>query len=151
MLGGKLDAFSGFVPGVFEEALVTLENRRPLYILGGFGGASEVLANALLTTGSDRPAELTLGWLSSRNSELPTLLQIADQTELPSEARSTSVMLDALFAFAESARSNPSAVLNTGLDDEETHELLTTRSITTAVNLVRKGLVAMEKFEQLPA
>src|SRR5262249_19533126 len=38
LIGGRVHEFSGFLPGIFEEALVTFESARPLYILGGFGG-----------------------------------------------------------------------------------------------------------------
>jgi hypothetical protein len=47
-LGGKADSYSGFMPGIFEEALVTLQMQRPTYILGGFGGVAEILARAVL-------------------------------------------------------------------------------------------------------
>lgn len=52
LLGGRLAGFSGFLPGLFEEALVTFESNRPLYILGGFGGAAETLAKAILAGGN---------------------------------------------------------------------------------------------------
>lgn len=151
LLGGKLDGFSGFVPGLFEEALVTLESQRPVYILGGFGGAAEILAAAILSDAYERPKELTMAWLTEHNPELAKLLDIASGFQMPQEARSTDALLTALFGFITKARANPAAVLKTGLSDDETRELLKTRTIATAVNLVRKGLVAMEKFERLPA
>src|SRR5262249_7424903 len=40
ILGGKTNKFSGFVPGIFEEALFAFETSRPLYLIGGFGGAT---------------------------------------------------------------------------------------------------------------
>ncbi|MGN7752959.1 hypothetical protein [Sinorhizobium sp. 22678] len=151
LLGGKLDSFSGFLPGLFEEALVTLEHERPIYILGGFGGAAEVLSDAILATGSKRPKELTLEWLKERNSELAALLKIANGFPIPAGTRTTGALLDSLFTFVKKARTKPSAVLRTGLSDEETRSLMKTRDIKTAVTLVRKGLVATEKFQQLPA
>ena len=48
LLGGKVDGYAGFLPGIFEEALTTWQSKRPVYILGGFGGAAEVLADAML-------------------------------------------------------------------------------------------------------
>jgi SLOG cluster2 len=151
LLGGKLDSFTGFLPGLFEETLVTLERARPVYILGGFGGAAEVLANTILANENKRPQELTLKWLTDRNSKLAALLEIAKGFAMPAGARSTEALLDTLFAFLENARTNPSAVLHTGLSDEDTRELMKTRNVATAVNLVRQGLVATEKFQQLPA
>jgi hypothetical protein len=69
MLGGRLAKFSGFLPGIFEEALVSLEHARPLYILGGFGGAAEVLAKAILAKSDPRPKEFTSAWLSKHNKD----------------------------------------------------------------------------------
>jgi hypothetical protein len=151
LLGGRLEEFSGFMPGIFEETLVTLESKRPVYILGGFGGAAEVLADAILKGGDEPPEKLTTAWLAGHNPALASLLGVADKLPVPADTRSTDALLDALFELVKKAHVNPSAVLRTGLSDGETRELLATRSVATAVKLVRQGLVAMEKFEQLPA
>lgn len=152
LLGGKLEGFTGFLPGIFEEALVTLESQRPVYILGGFGGAAEFLAHAILAGGSERPEQLTVDWLKQHNPDLATLLgTIAGGLAMPAGARSTDALLDSLFDFIKKARANPAAVLRTGLNDDDTRELLKTRNIATAVSLVRKGLEATEQFERLPA
>jgi hypothetical protein len=50
---------------------------------------------------------------------------------MPAQARPTDALLDALFEFIETARANPSAGLRTGLNDEETCELLKTRTTAT--------------------
>ena len=104
LLGGRLDSFSGFLPGLFEETLVTLESERPVYILGGFGGAAEILANAILTNGNERPKELMAAWLTDRNPGLARLLEIAAGFAMPAGVRSTEPSLDALFDFLKSAR-----------------------------------------------
>ena len=69
ILGGKVHGFRGIVPGIFEEALITLERQCPLYVLGGFGGATEVLAKALLEPAAGRPNEFTVDWLKAAESE----------------------------------------------------------------------------------
>ena len=51
VLGGKVDDYFGFLPGIYEEALLTLRARKPLFILGGFGGAAELLARAVTEPG----------------------------------------------------------------------------------------------------
>jgi hypothetical protein len=151
LLGGRLDGFSGFLPGIFEEALVTFESDRPLYILGGFGGAAETLANAILAGGNKCPEELTVEWLTARNPNLANLLEIAHGFTMPANGRTTEELLAALFAFIKRARANPSGVLNTGLNTAETRELLTTRNVAVAVKLVRQGLVRMGKLPRLSA
>ena len=47
LLGGKLSHYKGKYPGVVEEALLALQNQRPLYLLGGFGGATAAVTQAL--------------------------------------------------------------------------------------------------------
>jgi SLOG cluster2 len=142
LLGGRVDGFSGFLPGIFEEALVTLEQKWPVYILGGFGGAAEVLAGAILT-GSGRPQELTTNWLAGRNPALAKLIAISAGFRVPGGVLTTDESLDRLVDFLSRARSNPADVLCTGLSYEETRELLATRNVATAVSLVRKGLIQM--------
>lgn len=39
-LGGKMTGYEGIEPGVIEEARFALEFDKPLYLMGGFGGAT---------------------------------------------------------------------------------------------------------------
>lgn len=49
VVGGTLSGFSSEgTPGILEEAQTCLEANKPLYIAGGFGGASALLAKELL-------------------------------------------------------------------------------------------------------
>lgn len=47
VLGGRVDRFKGRMPGVAEEALITLQARQPLFVLGGFGGCARDIAERL--------------------------------------------------------------------------------------------------------
>src|SRR5262249_30802636 len=47
VLGGKPHSFMGIMPGVVEEALLTIRSRKPLYVMGGFGGAAGLIAMAV--------------------------------------------------------------------------------------------------------
>ena len=47
VLGGKLDLFGGRYPGVLEEAVETVALGRPLYVVGGFGGAAAAVYEAI--------------------------------------------------------------------------------------------------------
>jgi hypothetical protein len=151
VLGGKVEGYSGLLPGIFEEALVTMERGAPLYLLGGFGGAAEVLARTLLSAPGLRPEELRADWHAARNPKLARLLALLAGRALPPGIRSTQDALDALYARLDAGRASPAATLNTGLDDAETRELLTTRDMRQAVRLVRKGLAARFLFESLSA
>jgi SLOG cluster2 len=64
LLGGKRNGFQGEVPGLMEEALISLDNAHPVYLAGGFGGVTTDIAHALgvddgawLPHSSDAPPE----------------------------------------------------------------------------------------------
>ena len=40
LLGGKRSGYNGVVPGVMEEALISIQSGKPLFLAGGFGGAT---------------------------------------------------------------------------------------------------------------
>jgi hypothetical protein len=46
-LGGKTTDYKGKMPGIAEEALIQIERKSPLYVMGGFGGCSQAIARAM--------------------------------------------------------------------------------------------------------
>src|SRR5690242_1262248 len=48
VIGRKLSGFSGIVPGVVEEAWLSLTQKQPLFLVGGFGGAARSVSDHLL-------------------------------------------------------------------------------------------------------
>jgi hypothetical protein len=46
-LGGKTADYKGRMPGIAEEALIQIERKSPLFLLGGFGGCSLAIAQAM--------------------------------------------------------------------------------------------------------
>lgn len=56
LIGGKLQGFQGVMPGVLEEATLAVAANQPVYLAGGFGGATGALAAAALRLDS------LLGW-----------------------------------------------------------------------------------------
>jgi hypothetical protein len=150
VLGGKVAGYRGFLPGIFEEALLTLEHQRPLYVLGGFGGAAEVLARGLLGAGDERLPEFTADW-HGRTPDVARLQKLAGELALPAGIRATGAALDALFALVKQARGDMAGTLRTGLTQLETRELLTTRDVARVVQLVRKGLENQVGLQALPA
>lgn len=46
-LGGRVQGFKGSMPGIAEEALLALEARQPLFLIGGFGGCTRDIAESL--------------------------------------------------------------------------------------------------------
>jgi hypothetical protein len=140
MLGGRVTEYSGFLPGLFEEALASLENNSPLYVLGGFGGAAEVIAGALLEPAPIRRDELTVEWHRQKNPAFAKLLELSAQFGMPAGVPGAQELFDRLFGRLLAARANLAATLKTGLDEAATRELLQTRDMRRAVQLVRQGL-----------
>lgn len=47
LLGGRVDQYKGAMPGIAEEALLSLQEHQPLYLMGGFGGCARDIAESL--------------------------------------------------------------------------------------------------------
>lgn len=47
LVGGKLAGYQGTMPGIIEEAGLSLAAAQPLYVAGGFGGAAAAVASGL--------------------------------------------------------------------------------------------------------
>jgi hypothetical protein len=47
VLGGRVEGYKGSMPGIAEEALLSLKARQPLFLIGGFGGCARDIAEAL--------------------------------------------------------------------------------------------------------
>jgi len=58
LLGGQISNYKGHMPGVAEEALLSLRDGKPLFLIGGFGGCTRDIAETL---GLVKP------WTGSRN------------------------------------------------------------------------------------
>lgn len=57
VLGGRVEKYKGTMPGIAEEALLSLQSRQPLYLMGGFGGCARDIAETI---------GLIPSWTSSR-------------------------------------------------------------------------------------
>ncbi|MEM0895393.1 MAG: hypothetical protein AAGJ79_00810 [Verrucomicrobiota bacterium] len=149
LLGGKVAGYTGFLPGIFEEALYTLEGNRPLYPLGGFGGCAELIAKAILQTGPERPKEFTVDWHLTNTPVLSTLMASLNGFPGAPAVMDTKGALDALWQKIEHARHSPSTALNTGLTDDETREVLQTRDMDRLVKLLRQGFASRLGLDEL--
>jgi hypothetical protein len=47
VLGGRVNNYKGIMPGIAEEALLSLQARQPLFLMGGFGGCARDVAETL--------------------------------------------------------------------------------------------------------
>lgn len=63
-LGGKVEGFWGACSGIEEELRFAVEHRRPIYLLGGFGGMTSVLSRRVRERLRNQPSRST-GWAPS--------------------------------------------------------------------------------------
>ena len=47
VLGGRTELYKGAMPGIGEEALLSLQTGQPLFVIGGFGGCARDIAESL--------------------------------------------------------------------------------------------------------
>lgn len=47
VLGGRVDRYKGAMPGIGEEALLSLRDGQPLFLMGGFGGCARDIAETV--------------------------------------------------------------------------------------------------------
>lgn len=47
LVGGRLRGYQGLMPGIIEEAIMSINASQPVYAAGGFGGAASAVASAL--------------------------------------------------------------------------------------------------------
>lgn len=114
LVGGKLREFLGAMPGVIEEALLCVERGQPIYLAGGFGGATTAIGRRLeagsfdwlpagLPEGEDDPATqealdrlqslaTSTGWDISSDGLSPERRALLSASHRPGEIASLCVL-----------------------------------------------------------
>ena len=70
LLGGRVDGYMGCMPGIAEEALLSLQAGQPVFLLGGFGGCARDIAETLMLVdpwNGSRPESLRNGLSAAEN------------------------------------------------------------------------------------
>jgi hypothetical protein len=140
ILGGKPHTFMGIIPGIIEEALLTIRKQRPLYVMGGFGGAAGLVAKAIL---GEQPEALTLQFQETKSPAYAEVVKIYNserashpELKLPEIDYTSMVQELASYGLAGVSRANR-------LSEEENREMFATGSIDSALFLLMKGLAAI--------
>lgn len=132
-LGGKVTKFSGAYPGIVEEVLLCLRAGKPVYLLGGFGGAARRLAELLDGASPGWPdLDLEPGFKAKYEEMVAHHNVMAGR-----EATVRRVDLDA--ALNEICKFGIDG-LNNGLTTEENRRLFTTQDIEEAAWLILQGM-----------
>jgi hypothetical protein len=133
LLGGQTRGFAGGMPGLVEETLLALERKQPVFLIGGMGGCSRVIIDAIQGA---QPPELSVEYQTD-GENFAGYRRFLDEQKTQRHA----VQVD---YPAMVARLNAAGIggLNNSLSDEENLELFTTPHVLLMVSLVLKGLAA---------
>ena len=144
-IGGALDVFKGIMPGVLEEFLCAAQADPaiPIYLMGGLGGATRMIARALLAaTNAPRPRELTqkyyMGKAARNGAEYDALLSELSKEE----SQKVTQQFDDLWGIIKSRRGKGrlNDLFSNGLSDQENRDLLETTNTVQAVSLIWTGM-----------
>jgi len=130
-LGGRIGyqsaGYSGRMPGILEEILLSLEARQPVYLIGAYGGCTRLVCDALQ---GRRTAALT--WAHHRT--------IAFSEELRALYEDRGVPWDDYDAILQRLCERGFPLLANGLRPDENRELAVTRSTERIIELILAGL-----------
>jgi SLOG cluster2/TIR domain len=136
LVGGQIGSFGagglGRYPGLAEEALLALRAKKPVYLVGAFGGCTEAIIEALR---GNKPAAFT--------DEVR--LAGADQQAAADLYNSTAAESIDYAALTAEFESFGIAGLNNGLSTEENERLFTTTRLPSMIALVLRGMSRIEK------
>ncbi|MFA7123298.1 MAG: TIR domain-containing protein [Candidatus Delongbacteria bacterium] len=125
--GGRHTDYKGKMPGVLEEILITIEKKKPLYLLGGFGGVAKSVCDSIENKSINE--KITGKWQSENNAGYQSFLDYIDL-----EDKNYMPNYDSLVELLKFEN------LRNGLSKEENIKLFRTINNDEAIYLVLKGL-----------
>jgi len=139
MMGGRTLGFKGKYPGLVEEALLTLTASKPLFLLGGYGGASLAICQAL----QGQQTEALTESYQCQNEGYKALLQEYNHRIVEQQLDLAPIDYQALNkTFADFGMNN----LHNGLSDEENNRLFETVNYDEAIGLILAGLARITQI-----
>ena len=142
IVGGRIgpggDAYKGRIPGVLEEALLSIQSERPVYLIGAFGGCARMVVDAL----EGRIRE-ELSWkyqsVAPYSEEVRTMYKDRGQAWQEYDE------------IVRSLQTCGMVGLKNGLTIEENRELAETRSTDRIVELLLRGLNTIHQVSGNPS
>ncbi len=125
--GGRMTGYKGWMPGVLEEIAIAIEMAKPVFLAGGFGGATQNTCRMIVE--KVVPEELTFTWQLRNNPGLKGMTEFA---------ASRGVDYEALYQRALDLVMH--AELHNGLTKEENARLFETPFADEVIHLVLKGI-----------
>lgn len=128
--GGKLFGYNGKMPGVLEEILIAIDKKKPIFLLGAFGGVVGEVCKVL--RGDSYPASLTEAWQVTHNAGYFDLQTIARAQGMQADYDQMKTVLTGL--------DMPTLYKNAGLDEENYLQLMESPFVDECVHLIMQGL-----------
>ena len=125
-LGGKIVGYSGFWPGVYEEIYLAINAKKPLFLIGGFGGVTKKVID--LINGKD-VEELTFEYQIENNTKLK---QFLDENE------DYKKIVKEKYKKMYIALKNCNKINN--LNDEDNNVLFESKDINEVIKILLKGI-----------
>jgi hypothetical protein len=129
VMGGKLTGYSGFFPGLLEETWNSMRLKKPVFLLGAWGGCAGAICDMLET------------------KQIPEVFKTTPDAALTSERKKWESQLPILAALPESTEKMAQDILkwglaglHNGLSNVENHNLMKAVHVPEMVGLVMKGL-----------
>ena len=131
LLGGQVTGFKGKYPGLLEEALLAIRSDKPLYLIGGFGGCTASIIEAVK---GGTPDVLTEAFqMRDPLNQAVAAHHRADAAD----GKTTAIDYAGEIHFLQSTGVNG---LHNGLTDDENEILFTSKHLPEVVYLLLKGL-----------
>jgi hypothetical protein len=142
VIGGNLRTFQGLLPGVVEEAWMSLRAQQPLYLVGAFGGAARAVTDML--TGIERV----------EFDREDAARHVADYQAATACFNTHGGTFRSMAAIGDEIRAlrdaGVAAALNNGLDDARNLELFACRDPRRVAELVLQGLRGLSQYAVSP-
>ncbi len=121
-IGGRLHGFKGKMAGIIEEFLISAQSHRPIYLIGGFGGATTAIVDIL----------------EGKTVDLKT--QAEQSTSYKSFVEYYNENNDDKIDYNNICQTISKYTFDNGLSDDENKRLCHSTNILEIVSLVLKGL-----------
>lgn len=137
--GGKVRGHSGMMPGILEEFIIAWREEKPIYLVGGLGGITQILCRGIIN--NKAPEEIMEKWQKSENDYVGNSnVRYKDLYNEIIESDGSSISYGTLNRII----SNPNLLKNlserSGLRKKEYERLMETQFIDEAIHLIFMGL-----------
>lgn len=145
-IGGKTEKSQSIILGLVEEAYYTLKYRKPIYIVGAFGGVSQLLAELFLTGESPQlsakfeKAQAKEEWKAIYQAYTQYIQDHPHWDETPKEIQQRTNYSYLKLFFLKYRNQQQGNYLNNGLSKEENEILFRSKNMLEISSLIIKGL-----------